>query len=186
MKAAFGGDAARNERRQALANCDPTRTFSGSAVLYLTCLRAKLDRMLATPRFRQPFDDEMLKFDGVATNHAQKTIRVARHQVTFHHFWKAFARLLEALQHLLDLFFQGHLNEDAQARAELGGVKKGHAPGDNALSSSARTRARQGEGDKPTRSASATFVRLASSWISARIRMSVGSRAFFSRLCLRY
>src|ERR1700684_435944 len=132
MKAAFGGDAARNERRQALANCDPTRTFSGSAVLYLTCLRAKLDRMLATPRFRQPFDDEMLKFDGVATNHAPKTIRVARHQVTFHHFWKAFARLLEALQHLLDLFFQGHLNEDAQAWAELGGVKKGHAPGDNA------------------------------------------------------
>src|ERR1700733_14982689 len=77
-------------------------------------------------------DNEMLKFDGVATNHAQKTIRVARHQVTFHHFWKAFARLLEALQHLLDLFFQGHLNEDAQAWAELGGVKKGHAPGDNA------------------------------------------------------
>jgi hypothetical protein len=74
----------------------------------------------------------MPKFDGVANNHAQKIIRVARHQVTFHHFWKAFDRLLEALQHLLDLFFQGHLNEDAQARAELGGVKKGYAPGDNA------------------------------------------------------
>jgi hypothetical protein len=51
---------------------------------------------------------------------------------TFHHFWKAFDRLLEALQHLLDLFFQGHLNEDAQARAELGGVKKRHAAGDDA------------------------------------------------------
>src|SRR5580704_18467306 len=53
------------------------------------------------------------------------------------------------------------------------------------VSSSALTRARHGEGDKPTRSASARLVRLASSWISVRIRMSVGSRAFFSRLCLR-
>jgi hypothetical protein len=74
----------------------------------------------------------MLEFDGVADNNPQKIIGVARHQVTFHHFWKAFDRLLEALQHLLDLFFQSHLNEDAQARTQLGGVQKGHAAGDDA------------------------------------------------------
>ena len=74
----------------------------------------------------------MLEFDGVANNHPQKIIRVARHQVAFHHFWKAFDGLLEALQHLFDLFFRSHLDEDAEARTELGGVKKGYAPGDDA------------------------------------------------------
>src|ERR1700691_2690210 len=38
------------ERHQSQADRDPTSKLSGSAVLYLTCLRAKLDRMLATPR----------------------------------------------------------------------------------------------------------------------------------------
>src|SRR5258708_35614389 len=73
----------------------------------------------------------MLESDGAANNHAQKIIRVARHQVTFHHFWKAFDGLLEALQHLLDLLFQRHLDENAETRTELGGVEKGHAPGDD-------------------------------------------------------
>src|SRR5580698_392496 len=174
MKAAFGGDAARNERRQTSGGLRSNQNVLRKRSFVFDLLEGEARSDVGdAARFRQPFDDEMLKFDGVPNNHAKEIIRVARHQVTFHHFWKAFDRLLEALQHLLDLFFQGHLNEDAQARAELGGVKKGHAPGDNA-----RLLKRS--------NASQTFVRLASSWISVRIRMSVGSRAFFSRLCLRY
>lgn len=73
----------------------------------------------------------MLKFDGVANHHPQEIIRIACHQVTFHHFWKPPDGLLEALQHLLDLLFKRDLDEDAETRTELAGVEEGHSARDD-------------------------------------------------------
>src|SRR5580698_6588981 len=133
MKAAFGGDAARNERRQTSGGLRSNQNVlrKRSFVFDLLEGEARSDVGDAT-RFRQPFDDEMLEFDGVADNHAQKIIRVAGHQVTFHHLGKAADGLLEAFQHLLDLLFECDLNENAETRAQLAGVQKGHAARDDA------------------------------------------------------
>ena len=73
MKAAFGGDAARNERSPSSGGLRSNQNVLQKRSFVFDLLEGEARSDVGdAARFRQPFDDEMLKFDGVANNHAQK------------------------------------------------------------------------------------------------------------------
>jgi len=87
----------------------------------------------------------------VGNDDAQQIIGISRHQVAFHDFGKRINRRLKHFQRGFDLLLQADLDEHADVQPEFRGIEPAsHSDGSTPDCSRARTRARQGEGDRPT------------------------------------
>jgi hypothetical protein len=122
---------------------------------------------LATPRVLDSWPTmKCCKATGRKRQRAE-IVGIASHQTALHDLRKARHGRFEHLEHRFGLFLQRDLNKDADASAKRVTLRR-----ITPASSNARTRARQGDGERPTCLARSTLVRLPSSCSAARIRIS--------------
>ncbi len=100
---------------------------------------------------------EMFQCDNVRQYDAQQIVRIARHQITLHHFRALADRLLEARERIFHLLFQTYLNEYIDAQAERFGMEQRDVLLEQPCFFE-RTRLKHGVAERLTARASSEFV----------------------------